>query len=71
MEIGLKKGPLRAAHTPSKVHITIWNADVCWYGVQNGIVITMINIPGHVLSSGWPLYKRSEITLIMVSKYAY
>ena len=35
------------------------------------IVFRMINTPGHVLSSGWPLCKRSGLTLIEVSQHAY
>ena len=31
----------------------------------------MINTPGHVLSPGWPLCKRSGLTLIEVSQHAY
>ena len=31
----------------------------------------MINTPGHVLSPGWLLRKRSGLTLIEVSQHAY
>ena len=31
----------------------------------------MINTPGHVLSSGWPLCKLSGMTLLEVSQHAY
>ena len=40
-----------------------------WWTVT--IVFRMINTPGHVLSSGWPLLKRSGLTLIKVSQHAY
>ena len=50
--------------------------NVCMYGyLLTGwtviIVFRIINTPGHVLSSGWPLCKRSGLTLIKVSQDAY
>ena len=50
--------------------------NVCMYGYVLTlwaviIVVSMINTPVHVLSSGWPLCKRSDLTLIEVSEHAY
>ena len=42
-----------------------------WFDGQTFFVIKMINTPGHVLSPGWPLCKRSGLTLIEVSQHAY
>ena len=42
-----------------------------WFDGQTFFVIKVINTPGHVLSPGWPLCKRSGLTLIEVSQHAY
>ena len=48
------------------VCLAIW---LIWW--TNTFVIKIINTPGHVLSPGWPLCKRSGLTLIEVSQHAY
>ena len=59
----------------SYLHVTHDEISVCltirliWW--TNIIVIKMINTPGHVLSPGGPLCKRSGLTLIEVSQHAY
>ena len=59
----------------SYLHVTHYEISVClaiwliWW--TNIFVIKIINTPGHVLSPGWPLCKRSGLTLIEVSQHAY
>ena len=57
---------LHVTHDKISVCLAIW---LIWW--TNIFVIKMINTPGHVLSPGWPLYKRSGLTLIEVSQHAY
>ena len=57
---------LHVTHDKISVCLAIW---LIWW--TNISVIKMINTPGHVLSPGWPLCKRSGLTLIEVSQHAY
>ena len=57
---------LHVTHDKISVCLAIW---LIWW--TNIFVIRMINTPGHVLSPGWPLCKRSGLTLIEVSQHAY
>ena len=57
---------LHVTHDEISVCLSIW---LIWW--TNIFVIKMINTPGHVLSPGWPLCKRSGLTLIEVSQHAY
>ena len=57
---------LHVTHDKISVCLAIW---LIWW--TNIFVIKMINTPGHVLSPGWPLCKRSGLTLIEVSQHAY
>ena len=57
---------LHATHDEIYVCLAIW---LIWW--TNIFVIKMINTPGHVLSPGWPLCKRSGLSLIEVSQHAY
>ena len=57
---------LHVTHDEISVCLAIW---LIWW--TNIFVNKMINIPGHVLSPGWPLCKRSGLTLIKVSQHAY
>ena len=57
---------LHVTHDEISVCLAIW---LIWW--TNIFVIKMINTPGHVLSPGWPLCKRSGLTLIEVSQHAY
>ena len=57
---------LHVTHDEISVCLAIW---LIWW--TNIFVIKMINTPGHVLSPGWPLRKRSGLTLIEVSQHAY
>ena len=57
---------LHVTHDKISVCLAIW---LIWW--TNISVIKMINTPGHVLSPGWPLCKRSGLTLIKVSQHAY
>ena len=57
---------LHVTHDEISVCLAIW---LIWW--KNIFVIKMINTRGHVLSPGWPLCKRSGLTLIEVSQHAY
>ena len=57
---------LHVTHDKISVCLAIW---LIWW--THIFVIKMINTPGHVLSPGWPLCKRSGLTLIEVSQHAY
>ena len=57
---------LHVTHDKISVCLAIW---LIWW--TNIFVIKMINTPGHVLSPGWPLCKRSGLTLIEVSQHGY
>ena len=57
---------LHVTHDKISVCLAIW---LIWW--TNIFVIKMINTPGHVLSPGWPLCKRSGLTLIEGSQHAY
>ena len=63
---GLSSSYLHVTHDEISVCLAIW---LIWW--TNSFVIKMINTPGHVLFPGWPLCKRSGLTLIEVSQHAY